>query len=361
MRKKIIIIGVIVLIVAAISWRLASNKKIINEQSKPQQASNVAIPVNIITAAYQEVNDRLIRTGNLIPYKEADIMAISAGKLVSVDFNLGSRVSQGAVIAKIDVRGLQLNLEAAQLTRSKADKDLKRYKTLLEGEATTEVTLQDAKFSYDNANNQIEQINKQITDNHIKAPISGQVVSKLKEVGEFVNPGTVLGHIVDVSRLKVNVMIGEKDIYTLKPGQNVKVRTDIYPGVTFDAKITFISSKGDATHNYQVELEMQNRNDHPLKGGTFVYADFSRESNDRLMMIPRSALVESLKNPYVYIVENGKVAVRKIRVGREVGNNVEVLEGIAEGDKVITAGQVNIREGSLVNGVESSVDNKANG
>ncbi len=354
MKKRIIIITVIVVIVAAIFIRLASNKKTIDEKSKPQPVSNVSIPVNTVTASFAEVNDQLIKTGNLIPYKEADIMAISAGKLTEVNFSLGSKVSQGAVIAKIDVKGLQLNLEAAQLTRAKADKDFKRYKTLLEGEATTEVTLQDAKLSYDNANNQIDQIHKQIADNHIKAPVNGQVVSKLKEAGEFVNPGTVLGHIVDVSRLKVNVMIGEKDIYTLKLGQHVTVRTDIYPGVSFDAKITFISSQGDATHNYQVELEMFNRNDHPLKAGTFVYADFSRESNQKLMMIPRSALVESLKNPFVYIIVDGKAAIRKINVGREVGNSVEVLDGLSEGDVVVTAGQVNIKEGSLVKGVSAA-------
>jgi RND family efflux transporter MFP subunit len=351
MKKRIIIIGVVVLIIAAIALKLASNKKTIDENKKPVLQSNVAIPVNTTVAGYQDVNDQLVKTGNLVPFKEADIMAVSGGKLIAVNFVLGSRVSEGAVIAQVDSRGLQLSLEAAQLTKAKADKDFKRYKTLLEGEATTEVTLQDAKLSYDNAVNQMEQINKQMSDNRIKAPVSGQVVSKVKEAGEYVSAGTVLGHIVDVSRLKVNVMVGEKDAYTLQPGQKVKMTTDIYPGTTFEGKITFISSQGDATHNYQVEIEMVNSKDHPLKAGTFIYADFSRQSQQKLMLIPRSALVESLKNPFVYVIENGKSVIRKINVGREIGDNIEVLDGLKEGDEVIIAGQVNIKEGSLVKGV----------
>ncbi len=351
MQKKIIIIGIIVLIFGAIGFKLASNKKAIDEKKKPVLESNVAIPVSVTTVALQEVNDQLIKTGNLIPYKEADIMSLTSGKLTAVNFNLGSHVAQGAVVAQVDSRGLQLSMEAAQLTKSKADRDFKRYTTLLEGEATTEITQQDAKLQYENAQNQIEQLNKQIADNRIKAPVSGQVVSKLKEAGEFVNPGTVLGHIVDVSRLKVNVMVGEKDVYTLKPGQKVKVTTDIYPGQTFEGKVSFISAQGDATHNYPVEIELQNRKDNPLKAGTFVYADFSSMSQQKLLLIPRTALVESLKNPFVYLVENDKAVVRKINVGREIGDSIEVLDGIKEGEVVITAGLVNIKEGSLVKSI----------
>lgn len=351
MKKRIIIIGIVVVLIAAIAIKLSSNKKKIDANNKPVLNANVAIPVTAITIGLQGVNDQLIKTGTLVPFKEADIMAISSGKLVSVNFSLGSHVGEGAVIAQVDSRGQQLQLEAAQLQKSKSEKDFKRYKTLLEGEATTEVTLQDAKLSFDNSVNQMEQLQKQIADNRIKAPVSGQVVSKLKEAGEFVNPGTVLGHIVDVSRLKVNVMVSEKDAYTLKPGQSVKITTDIYPGVTFDSKITFISSQGDATHNYQVELQLVNRSDKPLKAGTFVNADFARESNQQLMLIPRSALVESLKNPYVYLAVNNKAVVRKITVGREYGDLIEVLDGLSAGETVVVAGQVNIKEGSVIKAI----------
>jgi RND family efflux transporter MFP subunit len=347
-KKRVITIGIIVILAVAITVKLASNKKHIEEKKQPVTTSDLAIPVNVAVATYNEVNDQLVKSGNLIPYKEADITAVSSGKLVAVNFSLGTKTTQGAVLAVVDTRGVELSLESARLTKSKAEKDFKRYKALLEGEAATEVSFQDAKLNYENAANQIEQLEKQLSDNRIKAPINGQVTAKVKEVGEYVNLGAVLGHMVDVSRLKVNVMVAEKDAYTLQVGTSVNVTTDIYPGVNFEGKITFISSKGDATHNYQVEIELQNKSDHPLKAGTFVYTDFSRRSQQKLMMIPRSALVESLKNPFVYVVENGKAVARKIAVGRDIDDQIEVLSGLKEGDQVISGGQINIAEGKKV-------------
>jgi len=351
-KNSVIAISIVVVLGVAIALKLASNKKHIDEKKQQVTQTDIVIPVNVAVAGYQDVNDQLIKSGNLVPYKEADITAVSSGKLVAVNFSLGTKASQGAVLAVVDTRGVELSLESARLTKAKAEKDFKRYKALLEGEAATEVSFQDAKLNYENASNQIEQLEKQLSDNRIKAPINGQVTAKVKEVGEYVNMGAVLGHMVDVSRLKVNVMVAEKDAYTLQVGQPVNVTTDIYPGVSFEGKITFVSSKGDATHNYQVEIELQNKSDHPLKAGTFVYTDFSRKSHNKLMLIPRSALVESLKNPFVYVVENGKAVVRKISVGRDIDDQIEVLSGLKEGDQVISGGQINISEGKRVKAVK---------
>lgn len=359
MKKRVLLIGVVALILAAIVFRLASNKKKIEAGKAPVVTEAVAIPVNVVAVRESPINNALIKTGTLVPFKEADIMAVSAGKLTSVSFELGSRLASGTVVATVDNRSLQLQLEAAALAQQKAEKDFKRYQALLEGEATTEVSFQDAKLNAENASNQIEQIRKQMADNRIKAPISGQVVSKMVESGEFVSPGTVLGHMVDVSRLKVNVRVAERDVYQLKVGQEVKIKTDIYPGKTFKGKVSFISSKGDATHNYPVEIEMHNPGDTPLKAGTFAYVDFSRDSEEQALIIPRSALVASIKNPYVYVVKDGKAVVRKIQVGQEVGSGIVVLDGLGAGETVVTSGQINLSDGALVSPVSAAAPEQA--
>src|SRR5690606_3104072 len=151
MKKRILLIGVVVLILAAIVFRLASNKKTIEAKKTPAVAEAVAIPVNVVAVRESPIKNALIKTGTLIPYKEADIMAVSAGKLTGVHFELGSRFGSGAVVATVDNRALQLQLEAATLAQQKAEKDFKRYQALLEGEATTEVTFQDAKLNAENA------------------------------------------------------------------------------------------------------------------------------------------------------------------------------------------------------------------
>lgn len=351
MKKKIVIIGIVVLIVGGIAYKLAANKKVIESNNKMVN-TNITIPVNIITTALSQPSNNLVKSGTLIPFKEADITAASAGKLTSVNFELGNYVSEGSILAVVDNAGLKLSLDAAQLAKNKAEKDFTRYKTLLAGEATTEMNFQDAKLNFENAQNQIEQIQKQMSDNRIKAPVTGQIVSKLKEAGEFVSPGTVLGHIVDVNRLKVDVMVAEQDVYSLKNGAAVTVTTEIYPGVTFDGKVIFISQSGDAVHNYQVEVMLQNRKDHPLRAGSFANVDFNRKSQEDLLLIPKSALIQSLDKPMVYVVESGKAKQVNITVGQTYGNDIAVISGLEPGQQVVTSGLVNIADGTPVKPVK---------
>ncbi len=240
--KKGLIIGIIIVLVGLIAWRLMSNKKKLDSAKKElPTTTDVAIPVNTITVKTESIHNNLTRTGKLVANKEADISSLTAGKLVSVNFALGSYVSQGGVVAQVDHRTIELNLTQAKLSYNKAEQDFNRFKRLLEGEATTESTFLDAKLNYENSLNQIAILEKQLSDTRIKAPISGQVISKAIENGEFVNMGMSLGKIVDLSRLKVKVMVSEGDVYQLKMNQSAKVTTDIYPNVVFDGRITFIS------------------------------------------------------------------------------------------------------------------------
>jgi len=348
MKKRVWIIVGAVALVALIGFQLASNKRKIEEKKTVTTGTDVQIPVNVLPAKMEKVTGNLVKTGTLVAFHEADITATTSGNLQSVDFNLGSVVQAGQVIARIDNTLLNLRLEAAQLQQQKLQRDYNRYENLLKGEATTETNLQEIKFNLDNANNQIKQINKQVADNQIKAPVSGQITVKNVETGEFVNPGTVLGKVVNVSRLKVDVQIGESDVYKLNNGQKVNVTTDLYPGKIFDGKITFISQQGDAAHNYQVQVELTNSSSHPLRAGTFVYADFIQQGAGQALQIPRSALVESMKNPYVYIVQNGKAVMRKLTVGRDMGDNIEVISGLDTGDQVVVNGQINLADGTPV-------------
>jgi multidrug efflux system membrane fusion protein len=357
MKRKGWIILTIVILAGLIAWRLASNKHKLNEKKKPVALSAVAIPVNIDTVMLGTVEEQLVRTGTLVPWQEADIAATTAGTLQSVGFSLGSLVRRGGAVAHIDSRALQLRLEAAQLQQQKFSKDYARYKVLLAGEATTEANLQEVRYNLDNANNQIAQIMKQMADNVIKAPINGQIVAKNTEAGEFVNPGAILGKVVDNSTLKVDVLVGEADAYKLRTGQEIIVTTELYPGYVFKGKIIFISQQADAAHNYQVQVRLPNPTATPLKAGTFVNVDFIQPSAQPGIQIPRSALAESLKNPYVYVVSNGRSLRRIITVGRDLGSKVEVLAGLQPGELVVTNGQINLSDSGAVTIVRQETEN----
>lgn len=345
-KTTFIIVAAILAFTALIGFRLASNKKKIDEKNQLPANTNVAIPVTVAEVAEGSVKQQLVKTGNLIPYKEADIMATAQGKVTQVNFELGSSVRQGATLVAVDNKLKELSLQSTELTIDKLKKDVNRYNTLYAGNATTELQVNETKYNYENALNQAEQIKKQIQDAVVKAPISGRVVKKNIEAGEYVNPGTVLGTILDVSRLKVQVLVNEKDVYQLREGQKVNVSTDVFAGRVFGGTISYIAPQGDTEHNYPVEITLSNGN--VLKAGTFVNVDFSQKSNQKALQIPRIALVESIKNPYVYVVDGGVARQRKISVGRDFGDSIEVLGGLQPGDRVVTTGHINLSDGTQV-------------
>ncbi|GAB2775562.1 efflux RND transporter periplasmic adaptor subunit [Rhabdobacter roseus] len=346
MKKKVITIAALLLIVSLIGFRLVANKEKIDEKNVLPTETNRAIPVTVAAATEGEVNQPLVRTGNLIPYREANIMATTQGQVDAVHFELGSYVKQGARLVQIDSKLKELSLEATQLNISKLKKDVDRYSTLYAGNAATELQLTDTKYNYENAMNQAEQIKKQIQDAAVLSPISGRIVKKSIENGEYVNPGTVLGTVLDVSRLKVQVIVNEADAYQLKEGQHVRVSTDIFPDKKFDGVISYIAPRGDEQHTYPVEITIQNSSG--LKAGTFVTVAFNNTSSQRALLVPRSALVESLQNPYVYVVEEGLAKQRKIQVGRTIGESIEVLSGLNANEQVVTSGQINLTDGARV-------------
>lgn len=345
-KTTLIIITSAVVLVALIGFRLASNKKKIDAQNKPVVNTNVAIPVTTMQVEEGAVSQQLVKTGNLIPFREANITATTAGKVTRVNFNLGTQVSQGQTLVELDNRLKELSLQATQLNIDKLKKDVTRYNTLLAGNATTEIQVNETKYNYENAVNQAEQIQKQIQDANVKAPISGQIVQKAIEPGVYITVGSTLGKVLDVARLKVNVLVNESDVYQLRKGQSVKVTADVFPGRTFNGQISYIAPQGTDEHNYPVEITIASANG--LKAGTFVNVDFSQKSNQKALQIPRIALVESIKNPYVYVVENNVVHQRKLSVGRDFGDTIEVLGGLSAGDIVVTTGQLNLSEGKSV-------------
>ena len=345
-KSTILVVAAMLAVTVLIGFRLASNKKTIDEKNKQPVNTNVAIPVTTTRVEEGTVSQQLVKTGNLIPFKEANITATTAGRVTNVNFNLGSQVRQGAVLVQLDNKLKELALEATQLNIEKLKKDVNRYNTLLAGNATTEIQVNETKYNYENAVNQAEQIKKQIQDANVKAPISGQIVKKDIEPGEYVSPGTVLGTVLDVNRLKVNVLVNESDVYQLRKGQSVRLSADVFPGKVFTGQISYIAPQGTDEHNYPVEITVGNANG--LKAGTFVNVDFSQKSNQKALQIPRVALVESIKNPYVYVIDGNVAKQRKIKVGREFGDTIEVLEGLTAGDQVVTTGQLNLSDGKPV-------------
>jgi len=352
MNRKLILPIVLIILTVGVGLKLASNKEKINAAKQPVDRSGFAIPVTVFTANPNATAATFSVPGTLEPQDHAKVMVNAQGKLASLNVDLGSRVTKGQVLGSLDVALKQLELTAADLQLGKLKKDNDRYKDLFEGKAATEANYDDAHFNYESQRVKVDQIRQQIRDAQVIAPVSGVVVAKNVEVGEYVSANTDVVEVVGLSQLKAKVSVSERDAYRLREGLPVRISTDVFPGETFNGVITFLSPRGDASHNYAVEVSVENTREHPLKSGTFINARFEHREAVPLLVIPKSALGEGMKQPYVYVVRtdgaDSRVSHRDLVLGREIGDQVEVLKGLQPNETVVVSGQLNLVDGSKV-------------
>lgn len=352
MKRKFILPIVLILLTVGVGLKLASNKKKLNAAKQPVDRSGFAIPVTVFKADARTAGAHFTVPGTLEPQEHAKVMVNAQGKLARLSVDLGSKVTKGQVLGSLDVALKELELSAAELQLGKLKKDHDRFKDLYEGKAATEANYDDARFNYESQRVKVDQIRQQLRDAQVVAPVSGIVVAKNVEVGEYVTASTAVVEVMDITQLKAKVSVSERDAYLLREGLPVKITTDVYPGETFSGVITFVSPRGDASHNYPVEVAVKNTKAHALKSGTFVNVAFDVPGTGSALMISKNALAEGMKMPYVYIVKEEGGRSRAVRrdlvLGRETGEQVEVIQGLEPGSTVVLSGQLNLIDSSLV-------------
>lgn len=348
MKKRIIIISsIIAVLIGIIGWTLVSNKKVIDSR-KTVKVTETNIAVSVASTEMKETNGSLELTGTTQAAKEVNIASETTGKIVQVNFKMGDYVAKGKVLVKIDDTYKRLTYENAKLNYNKCKEDINRYKALRKGEAISDTQLRDIQLAYENAAIQLENAEKQWDDTQILAPFSGYITSKNTELGAYVNAGMFIAGIADISELKVVLDVSESNAYELHQEQLVNITTDVYPESIYKGTISNISQKASASHTYPVEVKIANNGKNKLKAGTYVNVNVNMGKSGKALMIPRDAIVSSIKDPSVYVVKGNIAQLVKITVGRNFNSDVEVVSGLNKGDNVITNGQINLSDGSKV-------------
>lgn len=348
--KKFIIWGVVTIgAVVLIMWKLNANKKANEAKTEFVKQSNIGdIPVLVQKVTRNDFSQGFLANGNFAPVRELSYLAETAGRITKLLVDEGSVVRQGQPIAYIDAQIVSTDLESAKANLNQLKVDKERYENAFQTGGVTQKQVDDARLQYDIAKTKYEAASRRVSDTYVKAPISGIINKKYIEQGAYLSIGNKMFDIVDVSRLKLAVSVPEGQVVTLKTGQKVAVTSNVFPETNYDGTITFIAAKGDNSLNYPVEMEVSNVRGKDLKAGMYGTAHFVDPNADKTIFIARTAFIGGVNSNEIYIMD-GKVAKkRKVVSGRIIGDQVEVREGLNEGDTVITSGQINLTEGATV-------------
>jgi RND family efflux transporter MFP subunit len=327
---------------------LYKNKEKAAENAKMVERKVDIFPVAIAKAKIESFEGNFNATGNFEPYRELNFASEVAGRVVALYFEKGSMIAEGQVLVKLDDEAIQRELKIAEINYNKRKKDLERFENLNKASAGTGMQLDDAKFAFLNAEQQIEALKERLAKTIIKAPIRGIITKKMIEKGSFLAPGTPIAEITDISRLKMIVKVAENEMLKINTGQNLQVEAEAYPNQKINTIVRNIAIKADNSKRYDVELDVPNSNTHPLKAGMFGTAFFEFGAKGKFLMIPRKALLGSIKDAKVYVTDGKTATIKNIKVGIIQGDKIEVLEGLKEDENVIVTGQINLQNNAKV-------------
>jgi RND family efflux transporter MFP subunit len=306
------------------------------------------VPVTVATVTRQQVSETLSLVGTITANNDVSVVSETQGRVTAVRAKVGDFVDARTVLIQVDDELKQAALTAAEVNYEKAKRDYERYQTLLKKNTITVAQLDASRLAFKSAESQYIVARRQFNDTRITTPIAGYVTARPVDIGTMVQPGMAVANVVDITTLKVRLNVAERDVFKLKEGDRVEVTTEVYPGVRFDGKIQSIASKGDEAHTYPVEVVLQNSRQHPLKAGMFGRVSFTSVNAEASLTIPRDALVGSIKEPKVFIVDGTTARLRSIVVGEISGETLSVTGGLREGELVVVNGQNNLQDSTSV-------------
>lgn len=352
--RKIIYILIAVLLVVWAGFKLSSNKKQMEEETAVVAQQNTEIPVRVTEVKKQILQDDYLADGNFLPVQQLNLSSERGGQVVRVLVEEGASVKKGQTLAVIKADLYSVELQNAEVAYQTALKDAERFENAFTTGGVTQQQLDQVKLQLQAAKARLDQAKINVGDAQIRATIDGIVNKKFIEPGTVVGPGTPLFEIVNVSTLKLKVNVNENQVAGIQVGDQVDVRASVYPDKKYTGKVTFVAPMADSSLNFPVEVEITNNADNLVRAGMYGTVIFSKAQENQVpvLSVPRNAFVGSVQSNQVFVVKGNQVELTSIVAGRSFGDRVEVIQGLQEGDVVVTSGIINLIDGAQVSIIE---------
>lgn len=316
-------------------------------QAKDANKGPDAIPVEVAAVARRPVAASYSGTAPLEARGESQVVAKTSGVALQVLAQEGQAVRAGQVLVRIDRARPALQAAQADAQVHKLEANYMRARQLEAQKMVSANDLDQLKYDLENARAVYNMAKLELSYTDVVAPISGTIASRSIKPGNFVQINTPIFRIVDNSRLEATLNVPERDLETLKAGLPVALQVDALPGKSFAGKVDRIAPVVDAgSGTFRVVCAFDGGG--LLQPGMFgrIRIDYDQRAN--ALVIPRTALLDDEDDPAVFVARGGKAARVPVKLGYMDGEWAEVLSGLKQGEQVVTAGKVALREGSAV-------------
>ena len=317
-----------------------------NTSTKKAEAVEVPVAdptVSVAQVFVREVPQEAVYTSTVQAYVKNNIAPQMAGRITKINVEIGDFVKEGQVLAEID----KAQLLQAQLQLQNQEVELQRLKSLYEEGGLSQSDYDAIQLQYNVLKTQVDNLLENTT---LRSPINGVVSARNYDVGDMYAMSMPIFTVEQIVPVKLLIGVSETDYSKVKKGDSVTVTADAIPDKTFYGKVNRIYPTVDpATRTFTVEVKIDNSY-RTLRPGMFARATVNFGSNNNVV-IPDVAVVKQQGSGerFVYVLnEDNTVTYKKVVLGRRMGAEYEVLEGLQDGDKIVIGGQIRLKDGVKV-------------
>lgn len=340
-------------------------KVFVNGKIKEAMAGMANTPqtVSAAKATASDWQPSIDAVGSLRAVRGADLSLEVPGVVEEIRFRSGDEVQAGQILLRLraddEVAKLQSLEATAQLAQITYDRDVRQLKA----QAISQAVVDNDEANLRNAKAQVAQQKAIVEKKVLRAPFAGKLGLRQVDLGQYLAAGAVIATLQSLDPIFVDFLLPQQTVAQLAVGSKVETKVDAFPDRVFTGKITAINPKIEtASRNVQVRATLANV-DQKLLPGMFATVQLETGAAERLVTLPQTAVSYNPYGSLVYLVDgkgqgpDGKqqLVARQVFVttGATRGDQVAILKGVAEGDTVVTAGQIKLR-----NGVPIVVDNR---
>ncbi|MFQ9316523.1 efflux RND transporter periplasmic adaptor subunit [uncultured Dysgonomonas sp.] len=317
----------------------------------------------------QSTNEGFYLSGEITAKQTANISTRMMGYINKIYVKPGDKVASGQLLVSIssdDILAKKAQIQAmiteAEAAAKNAQRDYERFKTLRNQNSVSDKELENVALQNTSMNakvqmarQQMNEVNAMLSYTNIRAPFSGVVTQKMIDEGSMANPGMPILTIEQNGELQVIASIPENYIQYVKVGDVAKMELKSL-GITIDGKVSELSPSAFRTGGqYSMKLAIDTKDKENIRPGMYVNILIPNKTGENItskIMLDKSSIIYRDQLTGVYVVDDQSQAnLRWIRLGKTIGNQVEVLSGLSQNDKIVSKA-----EGKLYNGVKVSVN-----
>ena len=357
MIKRMIIMLLLCALVfgGVFGWKMFGNMMMMKHMAA---MGNPVQTVATTKVEFQDWQNELRAVGTLRAVKGADLAFEVSGTIESLSFESGQDIEAGAPLIQLRADEEKAKLDSLEAALRLAELTVERDEKQIKTNAISQATLDADIANRDSLKAQVAQQRSLLDKKTLRAPFAGRLGIRQAEVGQYINPGMVMVSLQQLESLNLDFTLPQSALSAVQVGQKITARTDAFEDKVFEGEITSIEAKVDeTTRNFNVRAIISNT-EKILRPGLFASATLSIGTPNKLLTLPQTAVTFNPYGSVVYIVkdkgtnEQGqpvKEAVTSfVTVAQRRGDQVAITDGVREGDEIVMAGQLKLRNGSLV-------------